>query len=581
MDGSGIDVSNGLWESAAQSTRARGPANHPITAASAKMPDILLVQPPIRDFYLTAKRTLPYGLACIAAGLEQAGFSVEILDALATSRSRDIAWPAAMDYLREFYGRDDCSPFALFHRYRHYGYSFEHLAQEAARSGAFLVGIASLFTAYSREALETAHWIKAALPSCTIVMGGHHPTALPESVMQCAAVDYVIRGDGEAAMPLLARALSDGRSPRNVPGIVWRAAKGPLHIGAPARVDGSEDFPLPATHLIRHRHYRRGKKGSAVVVTSRGCPMHCSYCSMRRSDERPYWRRPVSSVLDEIGRAVERDHTGFIDFEDENLSLDRRWFMALLRGIITRFGAAGLELRAMNGLFPPSLDDEVIGVMAAAGFRSLNLSLGSSVPEQLQRFRRPDVRTAFDSALASAQKYALHCVGYVIAGAPRQSPADSVTDLLFLAERRVLAGVSIFYPVPGSPDYRLCEDLDLLPADVALMRSSALPISHATDRRHSATLLRLGRLLNFMKSLLDQGAGLPEPQHFAAGARLNPQDRQAVGGQLLRWFLCDGLIRGVDSNGKVYGHGISSELTQMFLDGLRRISLRGCLQLNH
>ena len=541
------------------------------------MPDILLVQPPIRDFFLTAKRTLPYGLACIAAGLEKAGFSVDILDALATSRSRDIAWPENMNYLGKFYGRDDRSPFALFHRYRHYGYSFEHLAQKAAQSGAFLVGISSLFTAYSGEALETAQWIKAALPSCAIVMGGHHPTELPESVMQCPVVDYVIRGNGEQAMPLLARALREGRSPLKVPGLVLRAADDTLQISGSAHLDDLNDFPLPATHLIQHRHYRRGKKGSAVVVASRGCPMRCSYCSMRRSDERTYCRRPPSSILSEIERAVERDSTGFIDFEDENLTLDRRWFARLLSGITTRFGNARLELRAMNGLFPPSLDDDVIAAMAAAGFRSLNLSLGSSSPAQLKKFQRPDVRAAFDAALASAKKYNLHCVGYVIAGAPQQSAADSVADLLYLAERRVLAGVSIFYPAPGSPDYRLCEELGLLPADFALMRSSALPISHTTNRQQSATLLRLGRALNFMKSLLDQGAKLPEPQNFKGSVMLNPDDRRAVGIHLLSWFLSDGQIRGVDSRGKVYRHNISIALTRMFLEGLRQITLRGCI----
>jgi anaerobic magnesium-protoporphyrin IX monomethyl ester cyclase len=540
------------------------------------MPDILLVQPPIRDFYLTAKRTLPYGLACIAAGLEKAGFSVEILDALATSRSRDIAWPENINYLKEYYGRADRSPFALFHRYRHYGYSYEHLKRKAAQSKAFLVGISSLFTAYSGVALETAQRIKGALPSCTIVMGGHHPTELPESVMQCPEVDYVIRGDGEHAMPRLARALRDGRSPLNVPGIVFRAADGTLHISGPARLSGLNDFPLPATHLIRHRYYRRGKKGSAVIVASRGCPMRCSYCSLRRSSKRTFYRRSLTSVLTEIERAVKRDGAGFIDFEDENLSLDRRWFAGLLRGITSRIGNVGLELRAMNGLFPPSLDDDIIAAMAAAGFKALNLSLGSSSPVQLKKFQRPDVRTAFDAALTSAQKYNLQCVGYVIAGAPQQSAEDSVADLLFLAERRVLAGVSIFYPAPGSPDYRLCEKLDLLPIDFALMRSSALPISHITDRQQSATLLRLGRALNFMKSLLDQGAGLPEPEDFKTGVALNPEDRRAVGIQLLRWFLSDGQIRGVDSRGTVYRHNISIALTRMFLDGLREITLRGC-----
>src|SRR5690242_19332471 len=114
--------------------------------------DILLIQPPIRDFYLTAKRTIPYGLACIASALIEEGFSVEILDALATSKSRAIDTPAEMAYLDLYYARPDISPFGLFHRFRHYGYGFEHIGQAAKRSGAFLVGISSLFTAYSEEA---------------------------------------------------------------------------------------------------------------------------------------------------------------------------------------------------------------------------------------------------------------------------------------------------------------------------------------------------------------------------------------------------------------------------------------------
>lgn len=171
------------------------------------MPDILLIQPPIQDFYLTAKRTLPYGLAGIAANLRQEGFSVEILDALATSKNRVIAWPGEMAYLEPFFGRSDRSPFGLFHTFRHFGYSFEHIANQTRRSGAFLIGISSLFSAYSAVALETAAIVKQACPHAFIVLGGHHPTALPEQVIQHPAVDFVLRGDGELGLPLLAKAL--------------------------------------------------------------------------------------------------------------------------------------------------------------------------------------------------------------------------------------------------------------------------------------------------------------------------------------------------------------------------------------
>ncbi|NTU47691.1 MAG: cobalamin B12-binding domain-containing protein, partial [Syntrophobacteraceae bacterium] len=91
------------------------------------MVDILLIQPPIRDFYRTLKRTIPYGLACIASALEEEGFSVSILDCLATSRSRPIEWPREMAYLHEYYGKPDVSPFSLFHHMRHFGNSFEHV----------------------------------------------------------------------------------------------------------------------------------------------------------------------------------------------------------------------------------------------------------------------------------------------------------------------------------------------------------------------------------------------------------------------------------------------------------------------
>ena len=147
------------------------------------MVDILLIQPPIADFYLTAKRTIPYGLASIAAAVSQSGYTVAILDAMATGKSRVTALPAGMHDLDPYYGREDHGPFSLFHRFRHYGYSFEHIGRQIEASGARIVGIASLFTAYSDMALAVARIAKASLPDCKVVLGGHHPTALPADVM--------------------------------------------------------------------------------------------------------------------------------------------------------------------------------------------------------------------------------------------------------------------------------------------------------------------------------------------------------------------------------------------------------------
>lgn len=540
------------------------------------MVDVLLIQPPIRDFYLTAKRTIPYGLACLASTLIHEGFSVRILDALATSKSSTIDLPEEMAYVPKYYGKADRSPFALFHHYRHFGYSFDHIGNLARQSRAFLVGISSLFTPYMAEAIKTAETVKAYHPECSIVVGGHHPSAHPESVMQSPAVDFVLRGEGEASIARLASAVKTGRGYDNIPGLVYRSSNGKLAITNPAIMSHPDRYPLPATHLIHHKFYKRAGRGSAVIVTSRGCPMKCSYCSVGAWSYLPFRRRSIESVMREIESAVETHNVGFIDFEDENLSLDRKWFIALLQEIAKRFGKHRLELRAMNGLYPPSLDKEVIESMKAAGFKTLNLSLGSISDDQLRRFQRSDVVAAFDQALNLSQAQGLNAIGYIIIGSPNQKALDSLSDLFFLAERRVLAGVSVFYPAPGSPDYDLCAELDLLPAHFSCMRSSALPLSHTTTRLETVTLLRLGRILNFMKSLLDAGLSIPAP--LPPGTEIaNTHDRSDIGKKLLQYFLYDGKIRGISRNGKISEHYIDIPLARAFLEGLKSVKICACI----
>lgn len=538
------------------------------------MTDVFLIQPPIRDFYLTAKRTVPYGLTCIAAALLKAGFTVNIFDALATSRSRNIDLPAEIHFVRKYYPRPDRSPFGLFHQYRHFGYAFEHIARAAKDSGAFLVGISALFTPYFQEALKVAEAVKRYHPTCKIVVGGHHPTALPLSAMEHPAIDFVLRGEGEVSMPLLAKALKAGTGVAAIPGIVFRKQDGSVQVDNPAWMENPDLLPLPAGHLVKHSFYQRKNKSSVVIVTSRGCPLKCTYCSVGASSGLPYRRRTAASVFRELEIAVTRYNAGFIDFEDENLAWDKKWFLNLLQRIINRFNGTRLELRAMNGLLPSSLDDEMVQAMQAAGFKTLNLSLGSTSRARLERFKRPDVREAFNKALDLAETCGLTAVGYVIAGAPYQSAQESLADLLFLAARRVLAGLSIFYPAPGSQDFELCRTLNILPGTFSLMRSSALPLSHTTTRTQAATLLRLARILNFMKYLKDLDSAAASTANQPAGSHKSGH-RIDTGRKLLEMFLDDGKIRGITPDNQIFEHDISTELTRGFIRGLKNVRLRG------
>ena len=538
------------------------------------MAHTLLIQPPIEDFYLTAKRTQPYGLATIAAALRQSGSTVEIIDALATAKSRPISWPAEMRYLSPFFGRPDRSPFGLFHQYRCFGSSIEHIVRLAKSSGASLIGISSLFSAYSDVAMRTAKAVRNACPDAVLVLGGHHPTTLPEAVMRYEHVDFVIRGDGEIALPQLARTLQQKGRMDSVPGLVRRRQDGSLKVAPPALNESLDALPVAAFDLISWKYYRRSGLGSLSISATRGCPLRCTYCAINAATFHGYRQRSVASVLEELDAAQAHTPLGFVDFEDEHLSADKPWFMDLLAGLKQRRHRGRPEIRAMNGLYASSLDDEILEAMAKAGFKTVNLALITTDSKQLRRFSRHNLNEALDRVIAWSRKFGLRCVAYLMVSGPEQEPQQSVDDLLYLARRPILAGVSVFYPAPGSRDYQWCQRKGLLPDRNMLMRSTALPLEHRTDRTQTVTLLRLGRILNFIKHLLDMGETLPCPAR--PPKTVSPViSRDELGRQLLGGFFHDASVYGADDDGRIYRHQVDSSLTRRFVQGLGRQDIKG------
>jgi hypothetical protein len=124
-------------------------------------------------------------------------------------------------------------------------------------------------------------------------------------------------------------------------------------------------------------------------------------------------------------------------------------------------------------------------------------------------------------------------------------------------------------------DYDLSGRLGILPEHLSLMRSSALPLSHTTSRIESVTLMRLGRLLNFMKSLTDQGIDFETEAAGDLNKNLSLENRQETGIRFLQMFLTDGKIRGITPDGRIYEHEVSLDLTRRFRDVLRSIKIKG------
>jgi len=465
---------------------------------------ILLIQPPVEDFYQTAIRTQPLGLACLAAALRQHGHSVSILDCQQPNKKQQLPLPTRFSYLRKFYVSGDISPFKLFGAYSHFGISWEELAQRIAATEPDFVGISCQFTPYVDETLKTAEIVKNISPALPVIVGGAHASALPSEVLKSPYIDYVIIGEGEHTLPELIACLAAGRDFSTVPGLAYKQG-GEVVINPRGEfIENLDSLPLPARDLLDPSWYAIGKTPCAMMLTSRGCPQRCTYCSVHQVMGSRLRFRSAKHVIAEMQDCHERFGITAFDFEDDNFSFDRERALRILDGIVQTFGERRLRLFAMNGLSLISLDPELLLAMQAAGFERLDLSLGSSSHELNRGMDRPADTARADSALQEAARLGLPVTTYIILGMPDHRLEDMVDSIIYLLKRPTMLGPSIFYPSPGTATYDQVRAMNLCDVEnYGQLRSSAFPVETPYCLRLDlVTLLRLCRWINFIKSLL-------------------------------------------------------------------------------
>ncbi len=468
---------------------------------------VLLIQPPVRDFYQTSIRTQPIGLAYVATSLKSQGYEVGILDCQ-TSEKRSVPIPSELSYLKDFYPFNDRSPFKLYTGYYHFGMGWDEIREKIKASKAHVFGISSSFTPYYQEALEVARIIKEWDPKRIVVMGGCHVSCDPESVLKTPWVDYVVLGEGEIRFPYLLEQIEKGTGGhlKGVDGIGFKD-NGEVKIHPLSTfVEDIERFSFPARELLDLDRYRIGRKRSTMIITSRGCPHGCAYCSAHLVMGPSFRSRSPQSVIQEMADCTHRFHIRSFDIEDDNFTFDQRRAKRLMSLVVETFGERNLELSAMNGVSFASLDGDLLELMKKAGFRSINLSFVSTDPSLKERMGRPGTTSHFDNILKDAERVGLNVVAYAILGIPGQGIGEMVDTMIYLMGRRVLLGPSVYYPTPGTPLFEQCKANALLPSHSAQWRSSALPIETGDfNRLDIVTLFRLARVINFLKSKMDEG----------------------------------------------------------------------------
>jgi radical SAM superfamily enzyme YgiQ (UPF0313 family) len=464
---------------------------------------VLLVQPPVEDFYDTDVRLQPIGLAYIKASVRKHLPDIEIVikDYHRGHGRRTVPIPKELRYLTEYYPVADKSPFSTFHGYYHFGKPFEEIEEEIAALHPDIVGISSLFTPYYREVLEIAARVKKRTRSI-VVVGGSHASAVPESLLGSAHVDFVIRGEGERPFVELLRALQQKSILDRVPNLAYKRA-GRMILNDIQETFSFDDVPTPDLSDFSPASYKLAGKPLAFMITSRSCPHKCSFCSVHTTFGVQYRRRSVDKVLKEIEMRCEQGYR-VIDFEDDNLTYYKPAFKELCRRLIARFPERQMQFVAMNGISYLSLDDELLELMRQAGFSHLNLALVSSDKTVRETTKRPHTLEAYVKVVHKARSLGFEIVSYQILGLPNESLESMIQTLAFNARLPVLLGASPFYLTPNAP---IARGAELNEKDWVKARLTAMAIeTDEFSRGDIYTLFVTTRILNFLKGLAISGA---------------------------------------------------------------------------
>jgi len=527
---------------------------------------VLLIQPPVQDFYDTDVRLQPIGLCYLKAAVKKHLPDVEVVikDYHAGSGRRTVAIPNELRYLTDYYSVADKSPFSTFHQYYHFGKSFDEIESEIAEIRPDVVGIASLFTPYYREVLEVAARVKKQTRAIVIV-GGSHASAAPAALLSSPHVDFVIRGEGERPFVEFLRALRQQTSVERVPNLAYKK-EDEFVLNQLVDNYSIDELPFPDLSDLSPPSYTLAGKPMTFMITSRSCPHRCSFCSVHTTFGHYYRRRSLENVLAEIELRYQQ---GFrvIDFEDDNLTYYKSTFKELCRRLVARFPRGEMELVAMNGISYLSLDEELLELMFRAGFSHLNLALVSSDKTVRETTKRPHTLESYLKIVHEAHQLGFKIVSYQILGLPNESLESMIQTLAFNARLPVLLGASPFYLTPASP---IARGLDLTVEDYVKARLTAIAIETDQFRREDIyTLFVASRIINFLK-----GLGLSASTDLDALIdRSWPEDRTRIGFELLRLLRETNRLYFWTSKGLRENEKFESEI---FFRVLRQAGTIGC-----
>lgn len=312
-----------------------------------------------------------------------------------------------------------------------------------------LIGISSMSFQYN-SALEVMSICRSSVPGAKIVLGGYHASLAYAELTEgnAAPFDFLIRGEGEQAVPALVEALQGAREFTAVPGLSWLRDGAFIHNPTAELLD-VQQLRLPDRSARVLDHFTYFNKKMDCIETSRGCTMPCTFCSITGMYGSSFRCYAIERVIADL-QVLQRRGTETILLVDDNITLDAGRFRKLAEAIVAN-GLNSMEYLVQASVTGIVSDPELIPALARANFSMVFLGIEAVQTKNLQFFQKGDIREKTEQAVRRLRAAGIGVMGGFIIG----NPDDSSEDIreVFRAARRLridLPYVQCVTPYPGT-----------------------------------------------------------------------------------------------------------------------------------
>jgi anaerobic magnesium-protoporphyrin IX monomethyl ester cyclase len=342
-----------------------------------------------------------------------------------------------------------------------------------------------------RRAWRLISRIKAERPDVLTIFGGHHATLFDRLVLrEISELDLILRGEAEESFRELCRRLLRSEDIASVPGLSYRSGGEPVS-GTPQMIEDMDSVPFPDRDTLEYRGYFTRYAGfrlpkvpmAATMITSRGCPYACTFCSKTPPMSNRWRPRSARNVLKELLQLSEEGYQ-LVLFVDENFTRNIARVDELSRLILEHRLQEKMRLGFQGSLH--DVPQETLDVLHEAGFDFVFVGVESGSEAQLSRYRKPVDRNGLAEGVRRAKKAHMVVVTSFITGAPGETEEDLRASREFVLQVRPHAADS--GPLIIDPGTPLWEEMMGPGEPKTLDDSLSRPIYEFSDQPEKQTI---------------------------------------------------------------------------------------------